>query len=285
MLRKLQPTANFIHEVWTEFNKDKGSLFAAAISFFGVTSMIPLIMLAVGIFGHVIGSREDALQRVLTFISDFIPVGIDVLDAYLRELSKESSLLSWIGLAGLMWAGMQVFVIIQQVMNVALGSVKHISFVRGRVIAILLVLVAGALFVLSIVITSLVAAARHYHPEILGVKIGALDIVWRLVVILVPMFISTLAFTFIYRFTPTESIGYRGPIIGGVTAGLLFEIAKNAFKWYVTHIANYSVVYGSLGSIIVLVVWTYYVSLITVLGAEVASVYARMQGEYGISDK
>lgn len=269
---------NFIRAVVVEFSQDRGFLFAAAISFFGLISLIPLVLLAVGIFGIVIGSREGALQQVLNFLNNFIPVGNDILETYLRTLSRESKVLSWIGFAGLLWAGMQVFIILQQVMNVALGATKKLGFFRVRAVAILLVLIAGGLFTVSIGITSTLAAARHYGPEILGIRVSSLYLLWRFVGILAPMLISTMAFTFIYKFAPTESIGTAGPIIGGVAAAVLFEVAKFAFKWYVTHIVNYSVVYGSLGSVVILVFWTYYVSVITVFGAEVASVYARREG-------
>jgi membrane protein len=268
----------FIQEIINEFSTDRGFLFAAAISFFGLISVIPLILLAVGIFGWIVGSRDDALQSVLSFLAGFLPVESGVLEAYLQALSSESRVLSWIGFAGLLWSGMQVFVILQQVMNVALGTAKKLGFFRTRSMAILLVLVAGALFVISIGITSAVAAARHYHPAILGIKIGTLDVLWRFVGTLVPMFISTLAFTFIYKYAPTEDIGTRGPVVGGVTAGVLFEVAKAAFRLYFTRVANFHLVYGSLGSVIMLVLWVYYASAITVLGAEVTSVYVRVFG-------
>jgi membrane protein len=73
-------------------------------------------------------------------------------------------------------------------------------------------------------------------------------------------------------------IGMICPLTGGITAGLLFELAKNVFRWYVIHFADFTRVYGSLGSVIVLVIWIYYVSMILVLGAEVACVCARRKG-------
>ncbi|HEY3298435.1 MAG TPA: YhjD/YihY/BrkB family envelope integrity protein [Armatimonadota bacterium] len=180
-MARFKRIVKFAHEVIEEFARDRGFLFAAAISFFGLISLIPLILLAVGIFGMVIKSRDSALLTVLGFIKDFIPVGNDVLEGYLRRLSQESGVLSWIGFIGLLWAGMQVFVILQQVMNVALGTTKKVSFFKVRGIAILLVMIAGALFAVSIGITSAIAAARHYSPEILGIRTTGLDVLWRFV--------------------------------------------------------------------------------------------------------
>jgi membrane protein len=275
MLKRLRPVLTIAQEVWREFHTDKGTLFAAAISFFGLFSLIPLMLLAIGIFGYFIGSKQ-AMHQVLAFIGDYVPTGTEVLESYLMQLSKDAKLLSGIGLLGLLWAGTQVFVIIQQVMNIALGSTRHVGLLRGRGMAVILVLVAGALFVLSIGITSLLTAARQLQPEYFAVRVG---LIWRFSGVLVSFIISVLAFIFIYKFTPTKSIGMSGPTIGGLTAGFLFEGAKYVFKWYVTSIPNFSRVYGSLGSVVVLVLWIYYMSLITVIGAEVASVYARREGE------
>ena len=96
---------------------------------------------------------------------------------------------------------------------------------------------------------------------------------------------SILAFAVIYKFSSTVNIGATAPVIGGVTAGLLFEAAKHGFRWYVTNVTRFSAIYGPLTSVIVLATWIYYVSLITVLGAETASVYARHEGRRGSKGK
>lgn len=277
MVRKIKLTYSFVAEVIQEFIQDKGSLFAAAISFFGLISLIPLLLLAVGVLGYIIGSYDTALQKVLSFAGNLIPVGADTLAENLRMLSRQSDLLSGIGLLGLLWVGIQVMVILQQVMNVALGSEKQMSFLRVRVMALGMVIVAGVLFALSIGITSMLTAVRHYQAELFGVGTQDLKVVWDFFAIIASAVVSILAFTFIYRFLPANHIGTTGPVIGGITAGLLFDVAKHVFRWYVTNYADFSRVYGSLGSVVILVVWIYYVSIIMVLGAEVASVYARRE--------
>lgn len=281
MVHKIKLTYSFVAEVIQEFIQDRGSLFAAAISFFGLISFIPLMLLAVGVFGYIIGSYDTALQKVLSFAGNLIPVGADTLAENLRALSEQSDLLSGLGLLGLLWIGIQVMVILQQVMNIALGSEKHVSFLRTRAMALGMVIVAGVLFALSIGITSLLTAVRHYQAELFGVGTQDLKIVWDIFAIIASAAVSILAFTFIYRFLPNKRIGTTGPVMGGITAGLLFEIAKHVFRWYVTNYADFSRVYGSLGSVLILVVWIYYVSIITVLGAEVASVYARREESSG----
>ena len=278
MIRRLRQIFSFIRDVFREFSEDRGSLFAAAISFYGLISLIPLLLLGIAVFGYVVGSYETAREQVVSFAQGFVPVVTEDLQLNLEILSEQSSLLGGLGLLGLLWTGSQVFVILQKVMNVALGAEKHAGFLRSRGAGIGMVIVVGILFALSIGITSLLTAVRGFHVNIWGFEPNGLETIWNLYGILVPVLTSTLAFVFIYKYLPTKNIGTAAPLIGGVTAGLLFEAAKHAFRWYVTNIANFNRVYGSLGGVVVLVFWIYYVSLITVLGAEVASVYAKRAG-------
>lgn len=280
MRRFSRQVYSFVRDVIREFNRDRSPLFAAAISFYGLISLIPLLLLAIGIFGYIIGS-EVAFQRVVYFVRDLIPVSTMDLETNLRALSRQSGLLSGLGLIGLIWTGSQVFVILQQVMNIALGAKKPVGFIRSRLVAIGMLVVSGVLFTLSILITSLIAALSHNNGGFWGIDMDGLSFIWNFLSILGTVIISVLAFTFIYRFLPTKNIGLKAPLVGGITAGVLFEIAKHAFRWYVSNVANYSRIYGSLGSVVVLIVWIYFVSMITVIGAEVASVYAKRQQAKG----
>lgn len=273
----------FVRDVFHEFSRDRGSLFAAAISFYTLLSIIPLILLGIAVFGYFIGSREQALQAIVSAAGDYLPTveAANEFQRTLEEISDQSSILGGIGLLALLWVGSQVFAILQQVMDVALGAERHVGFIRGRLMALGTVLVVGGLFVVSIVLTSLLTAVRAFDVRIWGAGTEDLRIVWDILGTLLPIAISILAFTLAYRFLPSKNIGWTAPLVAGVVAGLLFEAAKLGFRWYVTSIANFSAVYGSLASLVVGVVWVYYVSVITVLGAEVASVYSRRRETKG----
>ena len=267
---------SFLREVWLEFYEDRGLLFAAAISFYGLISLIPLLLVAIAALGYIMGSSDMARQEVISFLRQFIPAGIEELEANLKALIRQSGFLGGLGLLGLLWIGSQVFVTLQQVMNIALGSDKHISFLRGRLVALAMVVVTGILFAISIGVTSVLTALSHFD-NLWGYAFD-LESALKFLGTLITILTSILAFIFIYKFLPTKSIGTMGPVIGGLAAGLLFEVAKYAFSWYVTHLANFNRIYGSLGGVVILVLWIYYVSVIAVLGAEIASVYARRVG-------
>ena len=268
---------SFIKEVWGEFTEDRGLLFAAAISFYGLISLIPLMLVAIAVLGHITGSSETARQEVISFARGVIPVGIEELEQNLKALGEQSGLLGGLGLLGLLWIGSQVFVTLRQVMNIALGSAKHIGFVRGRLVALAMVVVTGILIFISVGVTSILTALSHYET-IFGYTFDT-ESVLRWLGTVVTIFTSILAFMLAYKFLPIRNIGTMGPVFGGLTAGLLFEAAKYAFSWYVTNLANFSRIYGSLGGVVILVLWIYYVSVIAVLGAEIASVYARRAGD------
>ena len=274
---KLKRALSFLKDVFREFGEDRGSLFAAAISFYGLISLIPLLLLGIAVLGYITGSYDAAREQIVSVARDFIPVGTEAVEQNLELVSRQSGLLGGLGLLGLLWTGSQVFVILQQVMNIALGAKARVSFLRARATALAVVIVVGMLFALSLGITSLLTAIRDFDVKMWGFWPGDLEAVWHFLGVLMPVVISILAFGLAYRFLPSGKIGTAGPIIGGITAGLLFEAAKYAFRWYVTSIANFSRIYGSLGGIVVLVLWIYYVSIIAVLGAEVASVYARRE--------
>ncbi|MDI6829418.1 MAG: YihY/virulence factor BrkB family protein [Armatimonadota bacterium] len=274
MGKLLRNSYRFVKEVIEKFVQDSGSLFAAAIAFYGLISIIPLLLLGIAVLGHIVGS-ESARHQVITFVRDFIPVGREELEQNLVILSKQSSILGGIGILALLWTGSQVFVILQQVMNIALGSKRRIGFLRARGTALAMVIITGILFVLSMGMSSLADIIQGLGIKVLNKGQAESQLAWNVFEKFIPFVISLVAFTLIYKILPLADVGLKGPIVGGLTAGILFEIAKYGFQWYVTNIANFSAFYGTLGGIIILVLWIYYVSVIGVLGAEVASVFER----------
>lgn len=270
-MRRLRGVYRFLRDVAAEFSQDNGSLAAAAMAFFGLLSLIPLLLLGIGTLGYIIGS-DRAFTAVEGLLTQYFPIGTEGLRQNLAAIRKSPGVVSGLGLLGLLWTGSQMFVMLQKAMNIPLGIKWEMSFLRTRIRAIALVLVAGILFVLSIGITWSITAVRAFDIGISRLSNG-LDPMWGLLGTLVPFVFSLVMFFLIYKYLPTVNMGTVGPLIAGISAGMLFELAKWLFGLYATHFNRFTAIYGSIGGAVVLMLWMYYVSLITVLGAEVASVY------------
>lgn len=251
--------------VWQEFTRDNGMLVAAAISFFVFLSLFPLLLAAIGILGLVLGSPANAQQVILGAASGF--VAGPQMESAVTQIVHGGSAATGVGLILLVWAATGLMLTLESALDVVWGVEQRHGFVRQRARALLLFFVLGGLLGVSVAATGLVN----------WVTTGGVPLFphWGWVSdffsYLVPVLISIAAFTLMYKLLPNADVSWRAALTGGVFAGILWEIAKQAFTFYVINFADYSKVYGSLAGVILLLVWIDYSAIIVVLGAEIAS--------------
>ena len=272
-------------EVTRKYGEDGGPLIAAAISFFALLSLIPLVLLGVWGLGRFLSSAL-ALHHVFAYLEDYLPgLNEDVLQSlrhYLEELVNSHGTIGWLGIAGLLWSGSQGFVVLEQAMNIALRVPERRNFFESRLLSFGMIVLAGGSLALSLAITSTVSAIQRYPLPVLGWQAGKIPFLWAIVGAVVPVLLAVLSFTVIYRVVPNTRMRWRSAAIAGLTAGLLWEAAKRGFTYYLlTPGANYGQIYGQIGGIISLVFWIYYSSVILVLGAELASVLQNIHPHRG----
>ena len=87
---------------------------------------------------------------------------------------------------------------------------------------------------------------------------------------LLPFFLTYCLFFLIYKIIPNKRVHFMSALQAALFTGLLWELAKHLFVWYVVHLAQYSIFYGSLSTLVILVLWVYYSSTILVVGGEFA---------------
>jgi membrane protein len=265
-------------------------LTAAALSFFGLLSLIPMLLVAVAALGYFVDSRT-AQVRVIDFVQDFLPSLSDapVIQQktlqFLREIMngfargpKEATAV--IGLIGFFWSASSIFLNMEVAFNDMLGVTHRRSYLRSRLVAFQMVLFVGALFVGSIGITS---AARFlqgwsiaFPPFVASgdFQPGRLPLLWQCFGFLVPVVLSFLMFFTIYRRVPNACIQWRAAFAGAAFASVAFEIAKRSFGWYAGHAYGISRVYGAVGWLFLMVIWTLFAFTLLNLGAEIADVYS-----------
>jgi membrane protein len=169
-------------------------------------------------------------------------------------------------------------------LNVAWDSDHRRPAIQGKLLDILMVVIVGLLVALSIAAT----ATRPYIQDqvnilgsdlpLLGALLGVL--MWSLTFI-VPVIVSFAIFTALYRFVPAVNTTFDEIWPGALFAALAFEAAKIGFSFYIRNFGDYNAVYGSLGAVIVFMLFIFIAANVLLMGAEIASEWPRVRaGHY-----
>jgi membrane protein len=272
-------------EVGRKYSEDRGPLIAAAISFFGLLSMIPLVLLGIWGLGHFLSSHE-AFDRVVKYLEEYLPGSSDFVVPYLTALVKGQRTIGWLALGGLAWSASQGFVVLEMALNLAMRVPERRSFLQSRLLGLGMILLAGGSLILSIVITSTLAAIKAYSLPWIDWPPGRIPAIWSDIDIILSTALTILSFSVVYQVVPYTSVPWRPALIAGTVAGLAWEAAKRVFTWYLPHGATaVRQVYGSIAGVIGLVLWIYYSSVILVLGAELLSVLQDIHPRRGPRDE
>jgi len=253
----------------TNFAEDRGTQLAASISYFTLFSLFPATLLAVSIFGIVLRNEEIQL-RVLNAIIDFLPVqGSTVADS-LRGVADLGPTVTIVSFFAALWTSGALSAAIRQALNQVFEVKRRRPLLQAKLIDFgLLPIIAVPLFG-GVVLTG---ALRLFEQELndrWGILDGRFAWTWDLGAFLIPLSLSFAAFALLYRFAPNRSLPFRYIAPGALFAALAFEGLKAGFTFYLESLGNYSV-YGSLGSVIVLLFWVYLTANILIFGGEISA--------------
>lgn len=260
-------------EVWQEFGSDNGTMVAAAVSFYEFLALFPLLLAAVGVLGMVLGSPEHAADILKGSIGQFLagPQTKGIIEGVIRG----SRAATGVGIILLLWSGISAMSVLEQAMNTAWNVQQKRGIVRSKIAALISLVGAAVLVLLSLGLTAGVRAIRQAGPE----AVARIGILWTTAGYVVGTLLSIALFVWLYKLLPNTRVNWRAAVIAGTFAGVLWEIAKQAFTYYVVHFAGYNKVYGPLSSVIILMIWINYSAVITVLGAELGAVWQRRRVE------
>ena len=267
-----KPTlVNILRRTWTNFQEDRGGLLAAALSFYVLLSVFPLLLVAVSAAAYFLGGREPALREVLKFAEQYTAAGtLRFVEDALREVIAARGVIGGLGVFGLVWSASQALVTMEEAINAAWDAPAR-GFLKARAFALGMLLLIGVLFATSFAATSAVALAADV-PLLGRIITGGVK---PLLGYLLPLLISSVLFAMIYRWFPNARMEWRPALIAGAVTGVLFETAKIGFAFYLGNFADFGAIYGPVGGVVALITWIYYSSFVALLGAELAYTLAR----------
>jgi membrane protein len=280
--RNALPIAKF---VFKEFGEDNGTLMAAAVAFYVLLSLVPLVLLGVSIVAYVLSggleatpqATAEATRRVLGFLDQFVAIEQQQLHRTLQGLLENRGVLAGVGAAGVALAATAGFATLENAINVMWNRPNR-NFIMNKLAAVAMMLAVGALLGLSVTITAL----RSWAGSLAFMGWLEENFIARVFGYVLPILISGLMFGIIYRFYPTGRSGWKTALTAGFITALLWELLKNAYAFYTRNFADQSATYGEgLGAAVGLVLWVYYSSALVLLGSELTWVLEGAPGREG----
>lgn len=261
------------------FLEDNALTRGAAIAFYAVTALAPVLFIATAIAGLVLGRSAASgavryqLRRIMSRDSaDLVQLAI------LHVRGGHHTLWgSLIGVVALIVTASGVFTEIEDALNVIWKAPRTESYfyqlLRGRVVSLAMVFGLGVLLLLSMIVASgvgMLGRLLDHYTNLSELVMGPMNFAASFI------FVSLL-FAAIYKILPNKKLEWRDVIVGACGTALLFEAGQALIGLYLANFVAANI-YGAAGGVIVLLVWVYYSAQIFLLGAEITKAWARHYG-------
>lgn len=280
-----------LKDTGTEFQQDEAEQLGAALAYYAMFSIFPLLLLLLAAFGVLLGSRSPIEQQIITFVATNVSEQLsgpltEILDAVKRRAGTATG----IGLVTLLLGASGVFQQLKRSFN-KIWDVEPkktqtgiastiIATIRDRLIAFAMVLAVGLLLLLSLVLTGVTNALLTVLASVPLVG-GSIGFIAGLVITIA---LNTLIFALLFKYLPDTSIRWGDVWVGALVTAILWEIAKRLLALYV-EFSSFASAYGVVGTALVIMVWIYFSSQILFLGAEFCQVYARRHGSHATTSQ
>ncbi|MHC2336283.1 YihY/virulence factor BrkB family protein [Bradyrhizobium sp. USDA 4454] len=265
-------------EAATSWSSHKDGRQGAALAYYSVFSLGPIIVIAIAIAGLFFG-HDAVTSQVTSSLKDMLgDTGAKAIEAMLAGASRpaEGVLATILGIGALLFAAIGVVIQLKDALNVVWeveeseeSGIWH--FARNYVLSFAAVLALGFLLLVSLLVTAALAAAGKFLAPYMP------EAVLHVVSTLLSFAVVTVLFAMMFKWLPDVSVGWRDVWLGALLTALFFEVGKAAIGFYIGKQGLEST-YGAAASIVAVLIWVYYTSQIILMGAEITHAYAKHQG-------
>ncbi len=238
------------------YAKHGGLSLSASISFFTILSLVPLLFIVISVIGFVLGHSDELFQKVISAIENFIPNLSPQLVSDLNGVVKHSQALGWVGLAVLLWSSDLAVSAVSQALDIIFESKKKRRFMVSKLISLSVIVGGGLALIVSFSLPSMLKVMAK-NNLFLG--------------IVIPLLLPFVTFVAVLMILPVSRARIRDVMYGAFLFSVLWEAAKAFFNWYIRNVAKINLVYGSLGSLFITILWIFYAANVFLICAEFVS--------------
>jgi membrane protein len=271
---------HLLAESWREWNADNAQRLGAALAFYTMLSIAPLLVIVIAVAGLAFG-QEAAQGQIYTQMRGLVGKdGAEAIQTMIRGASNMGSgiLATIIGVVMLMFAATGVVAELRSSLNAVWGVPPRLNagwmdMVRERGYALAVVLACGFLLLVTLVVSAGLAAVG----EMFGRMLPMPEAVLQAINMAISLAVITGIFALMFKYLPDVRLNWHDVFLGAAFTAVLFTVGKFLIGMYLGK-ASFGSAYGAAGSLVIVLVWVYYSAQIFFFGAEFTQVYAREHG-------
>jgi len=271
----LQHPLRFLLRVLKAFHANQGLLLSGAVAYYALLSIIPLLILLLVALSH-IANEAQVLTVLARYLELLLPGESRPLLEQVQTFLEHRQALSWVLVGVLLFFSSLAFSVLESAMSVIFfdrAKVQRRHFLVSALLPYLFIVLLAIGF-LAVTLVSVILQGMKYLQLPLGWDVP-LEGLTGTVLYALGLGSQILLLTGIYVLMPVGSRPLRHAIIGGITAGLLWEFTRHLLVWYFAHLSFVNVVYGSLATTIIALLMLEIAAIILLLGAQLIAEYER----------
>jgi membrane protein len=272
---------SFLVEIVNKWMDDKCFKLSAALSFYTVVSLAPLIIIAIAIAGYIFG-EQAAQGQIVTQIQGLVgQEGAIVVQSILKNANESNSglILTIVSIVILFFSSTAAFAELNDSLNI-IWKVKPKKgrvlkgLIKERILSLALVIGLGFFLLVSLVASALLTALSDFIGKNLSIPIGSINTFNTLFTFIATFFLVSI----IYKVLSDVRLAWTDVWLGSSVTTFLFMLGKYFIGYYLGN-STYNSVYGAAGSLAILLLWVYYSAQILFFGAEFTYVFAKRFGK------
>lgn len=263
----------------SEMSSDDVYGHAAELSYYFMLSLFPALLFMITLLGFLAGPGSQLRDNLMNYLSTAMPGSASgLIQNTLQEISQSSTALKAVlSSLGALWAATGGIDAISKTLNIAYDLTETRSYVRRKLVSIGLTVGLAALILGALAVLLFGGKMGEFLASKIGLG-GAFTLTWNIVQWPLALFAMFLCFSLIYYFAPNLEKPAWSWITPGAGAGVVvWIVASGAFSLYLRYFNSYSKTYGSVGAVIILMLWLYLTGLAVLIGGEVNSEIAHAQ--------
>lgn len=260
--------AQLAKRVWSDVNEDNVFGRAAQLSYYFLLALFPLLLFLVNLLGYLAQSGSELRDSLMSYLATLMPAAsFQLVQTTLDEISNSrgGGKLSF-GLLAALWAASNGMGAISDTLNVAYDVKETRPWWKVRLVSIFLTLALAVLIVIALVIVLYGGQLADFLAARLGFG-DAFRITWKILQWPIALLFVLITFHLIYYFAPNVR-HRRWSTPGALTAVVLWLLISFGFKLYLHFFNSYSLTYGSLGALIIMMLWFYFTGVAILVGGE-----------------